>query len=499
MMQPEFLNSFSPFGYIDSGLNNLEINNLLVDLEFLSPRPCGESGIFSPSSFLSSDFIESQSWDKEFLFEFPNEEFQLEQYLCNEADELSIDTFSSQKNWIAEFNEASPCSVLSSCQATMTNAPHQEMDENNELSLFHLLKAYAEATEKEQTTLMEVIQRCISDKASPIGETMERVAFNLFKASEPQYSYIKQESRVNFSLADKAFYKLFPYGRFAHLAANSAILEALPADAETVNIVDFDISDGVQWAPLIETLSHQNKEVTLMSVKWAEDDLTGFENTRKRLISHARSVGAKLKVQEVEMEELVSELKRTNKRRSAQTQWCAFNCMVSLPHMVKNRSKAKVHEFLRLAKDVLNDSTNVGQRGIITCGDGEADMKLTNLSSYSFFFETQIAHYQTLMKSIECTLPDQFVEAKLAIESLFLAPHISSHGWRQKWEDMNEVGDFRAIVGLEGLRLSQNTLMEANQLVRGGANSYSLRMGRDVNEMVLEWRGTSLVKLSTWR
>ena len=69
--------------------------------------------------------------------------------------------------------------------------------------------------------------------------------------------YIKQECTKNFEVAFKAFYDIFPYGRFARFAANSAILESIPTDAEMIHIVDFDIDEGLQWAPLIETLGRQ--------------------------------------------------------------------------------------------------------------------------------------------------------------------------------------------------------------------------------------------------
>uniref|UniRef100_A0A7N1A7X3 Nodulation signaling pathway 2-like protein n=1 Tax=Kalanchoe fedtschenkoi TaxID=63787 RepID=A0A7N1A7X3_KALFE len=458
--------------------------NFLESLEFPWSTEESQNWVMEdfPPSLWSTEG--SQSWDME-------EEEELQQYAWNQVDGvLSMDSsFSTQNSCTVEFG------ACDSGQVTMTNAPSELAC--NELSLAHLLKAHAEATEAEHTRLMEVIQTCVLDQAGPVGETTERLSFYLFKP-QPQYSYLKQESQPNFDVAYKAFYQLFPYGRVPHIAANSAILEALPAHAGTFNIVDFDMGDGVQWAPLIDTLARQNKELSLMAIKWAEDD--DFEDTRRRLESHARSVAAKLRVQEVAMEDLVSEVKRISKR-CAQAPWFAFNCMVSLPHMIKGRSEEKVRQFLTVAKDLLGDSTNCG---MITFGEGEADAnKQTNLSNYSSFFERQLARHQALLESVEWTFSEQQLEAKVAIECLFLAPSITSHGWLQKWEHMNEEGNVRAAaatLGLEGLRLGQTTLTEANKLVRRGEDSsYKLRLGEDENEMVLEWRGTPLVRLSTWR
>ena len=38
-----------------------------------------------------------------------------------------------------------------------------------------------------------------------------------------------------------------PHGRFTQFVVNSAILEAIPEDSEAVQILDFDLGEGVQW------------------------------------------------------------------------------------------------------------------------------------------------------------------------------------------------------------------------------------------------------------
>ncbi|KAJ6968982.1 protein NODULATION SIGNALING PATHWAY 2-like [Populus alba x Populus x berolinensis] len=180
--------------------------------------------------------------------------------------------------------------------------PGEELQLENQVSLFHLLKAYGEAMDGGQSELADVIMRCVSERVSPAGEALECLAFNLCHDLEKQGDdYIKRESCRNFELAFMAFYQLFPYGRFAHFAANSAILEALPADAETIHIVDFDLGEGIQWPPLIEDLAHLQKAVRLTAIKWKKDDCNwapmvwSFDAAKRRLLDLARCFGLNLK------------------------------------------------------------------------------------------------------------------------------------------------------------------------------------------------------------
>ncbi|XP_028061380.1 SCARECROW-LIKE protein 7-like [Camellia sinensis] len=155
----------------------------------------------------------------------------------------------------------------------------------------------------------------ITEKVSPIGETLERLAFNLFQSEENQGEYLREKSSKNFEAAFKAFYQIFPYGRFAHFTANLAILEAIPDDAETVHIVDFNMREGIQWPPMIEAVARLQKALKLTSIKTRDDSGDApvhwsFEKTKRQLCDRARSSGLNLKVEEVGIDDLTSEIKK---------------------------------------------------------------------------------------------------------------------------------------------------------------------------------------------
>ncbi|KAK3019427.1 hypothetical protein RJ639_004145 [Escallonia herrerae] len=210
--------------------------------------------------------------------------------------------------------------------------PGDDMEFDSQLSLCHLLKAYAEATEMGQRDLANVIVGCISEKVGPLGRTLERIAFNLFQHTGNKGAYLKQESSKNLEPAFHVFYQSFPYGRFAHFTANTAILEAIPDDVTTVHIVDFDKGEGVQWPPMIEAIGRRKKALRLTFIISEESD-HGFaplqwtlEGTQRRLYDHATFAGLNLKVEEMRLGDLVRQIEESTKSEG-EREWLAFNCM----------------------------------------------------------------------------------------------------------------------------------------------------------------------------
>lgn len=398
--------------------------------------------------------------------------------------------------------------------------PTEEMEIHNELGASHLAKAYAEAMESEEKELAEVIARRINEKVSPIGDVRERLLYYSFQPldKKAENNYLEQEASKLFDEGFEAIYRMIPNGMFAHFRANMAILEAFPYDAEVLHVVDFDMGDGIQWPSMIMSIAHQqsllqqhgviSQQMTLKltSIRWEEEgdehesSQWRFGETKNRLHDCAYSLGLKLKVKEIQLQDLVSEVKKMKKNNGDKREWVTFNCMHALPHMERRRSKRHVIEFLNMAKDYLaycgKTSNN---RGIITFGNGENWEKIRNLSCFGSFFESFMDHYQALLESIEWNFPG-LAQARIAMECLFVAPYVDSLALLEEWKKIKE-GDFQSGFGsLEGVGFSNESLMEAKVMVSEGESLYSVRIeGECENEMVLEWRGSPLVRVCAWR
>ncbi|EEF35680.1 protein NODULATION SIGNALING PATHWAY 2 [Ricinus communis] len=454
-------------------------------------------------------------FDEPFPFDFQDLEFIWGQDIQeNDEGKITTDDY--------EYCSFSP-SIISgdlSTDINWSNLVHQSlimpkecMGISNLFSLTNLAMAYAEATENKQAALAEVIMRRIGEKVSPISGIKERLLYYAFQPLDKQSDYLKQESFKNFDKAFEVFYQIFPYGMVAHFTANSAILEAKPRDAEILHVVDFDIGEGIQWPSMIMALSQQQNErmqqhgynqrhlqqitLKITAIKWREEHpWRKLEETKRRLQNYADSLGLMLHVEEIEVQNLAREIKRGGRK-----EWLAFNCMWAIPHMGRIRSRRHVIEFLTMAKDSVADWSDDRSRGIVTFGEGIGHETLSNCDGFGSFFERYMEHYEGLLESIEWGFPIHLAEARLSMECLFLAPYVSRVSMMQTWKEINEGSDFKTGIGFEGLRVSNNSLMEAKEMVREGDTPYGVRIeGGNSNVLVLDWRGNMpLVTVSAWR
>ncbi|KAL7585822.1 hypothetical protein Lser_V15G42806 [Lactuca serriola] len=393
-------------------------------------------------------------------------------------------------------NQSDQSSATSSvCVASENQSPMEQTDDSMESEsqegIHNLLMAYADAMGKGQGELATVIVKCISEKTNTIGSPLERLALNLFQPEENQgEAYLKQESVRNFNPAFRAFYDIFPYGRFAHFTSSSVILQAVPTYVDSVHIIDFDIGEGTQWPPVIEAMARAKRSLTITSIK-LEEHVSGFEETKRQLLNYARTFCLNLMVEEMELSQMVKGIGG----RNSGNKFLAFNCMVGLPHMGRTRRTTQVLEFIKIAKGIL-----VKNKGIITFGDGEESERMGNSPDYASFFNKHLAHYKALYESMEWGFPSYLNEARIAMETLFLAPYVSSFSWFQKWKEQRENMVFQEGFGLKGERMSMESRNEAREMVREGETPYKIRVeGDDHNEMVLEWREIPLVRVSAWR
>ncbi|KAL8206067.1 hypothetical protein R6Q57_009618 [Mikania cordata] len=363
--------------------------------------------------------------------------------------------------------------------------PLEDIEVEGQTRFYSLLKAYGEAMDMGHQKLANVIVCCINAKASPFGGAMERVACNLFQ-SGTQVDYIKHESMKNFKSAFRAFYEILPYGRFSHFAANSVILEAVMSYSGKLHIIDFDIGEGVQWPALLETIGKQKREIKLTSIRTSAPSYD-FDETKNRIYEYANRCGLKLEVQEIKMDDLVSEIEESRVH-----EFLAFNCMVGLPHMGRTRTRSDVMQFVRTAKNLL-----LTNKGIITFGDGEDSKRRKDCRGFGSFFDDYIMHYHAVCESMERSFPKDLTEARLAMESLFVWPYVSS--WCQKWENDRGNYEIKENIGLMGWRMSKESVMEAKEMVNDRLSSYNIKVeAQNNNEMVLEWKGTPLVRVSAW-
>lgn len=118
---------------------------------------------------------------------------------------------------------------------------------------------------------------------------------------------------------------------------------------------------------------------------------------------------------------------------------------------------------------------------------------------FGSFFEGQLGHVTALLQSMECQMPMQLKEARIAMECLFVAPYVSSLSSSEKWEERDCRGGLPSKIGLNARRVSTDIVSEAKELVRDGDGLYWVGTeGEKENQVVLCFVGTPLVRVSSW-
>lgn len=382
------------------------------------------------------------------------------------------------------------------CEKKSLVFPKEDTKTDDELSIRHLLKAIGEAKENQYNDLAYVISKKLEEKACPKGSILHRLAYYLTQttSSSLDQHYLAQEANKHYGEALSIFYQLFPCGKLAHFVANSSIIEAIPSDAKTINIVDFDMGDGLQWPPLIESISKRYPKVVvrLISLKWDDN----HKNTKKWLYEHANtySCGLAFKVEEMGIEELALEMKKIGNLQGREN-WVAFNCMKGLPHMKNRRNFRNITKFLNLARECIREKSNI--RGILTLGSGNfVENNEIGYQAFSSIFEAELRRITNLLESMEIQMPSQFSEARVAMECLFVAPYLSLLA---KMDERELRDGLVPKMGLEARRISKGIIEEAKELTREESAIYCIRTeGENENELILSYKDTPLVRVSSW-
>uniref|UniRef100_A0A2K1XEP7 Uncharacterized protein n=1 Tax=Populus trichocarpa TaxID=3694 RepID=A0A2K1XEP7_POPTR len=317
--------------------------------------------------------------------------------------------------------------------------PTGDMEIDNQLSVHHLVKAYKEAMENKEAELAEVITRRISKKVGPTGEIEEHLLYYSFQPLDKETDYFTQESAKNFDGALEAFYKIFPDGMISHFTANSVILEAKPRDAEALHIIDFDMGEGMQWSSIIMALGRKQKELQAQQYYGH--------------IPHYMT----LKLTAIKWKDEGSGHDVPSWRKFEETKRRLHDCTNPFG-LILEVEEVELQDLARKMK---------GKRK-----GGERREWL----AFNFMW----ALSQLARKRSRRHVLDFVRTAKEILASISVYSNTSNRGF---W--------------LEGLRLSNESLLEAKEMVREGEAPYAVRIeGENYNEMVLEFRGTQLIKFS---
>uniref|UniRef100_A0A1J3E1D6 Scarecrow-like protein 18 n=1 Tax=Noccaea caerulescens TaxID=107243 RepID=A0A1J3E1D6_NOCCA len=343
-----------------------------------------------------------------------------------------------------------------------------------------------------------------AENAATWTTTNEMTSSTVFTSSVCKEQFLFRTKNNNISDFESCYYlwlnQLTPFIRFGHLTANQAILDATESNGNgALHILDLDISQGLQWPPLMQALaersSNPNSPHPSLRITGCGRDVTGLNRTGDRLTRFADSLGLQfqfhtLVIVEEDLPGLMLQI-RLLALSAVQGETIAVNCVHFL-HRFFNDGGEMIGHFLSAIKS-LNPR-------IVTVVEREA-----NHGDHSFLnrFSEAVDHYMAIFDSLEATLPPNSRE-RLTLEQRWFGKEIldvvaaetaerkQRHRRFEIWEEMMKKFGF-VNVPIGSFALSQAKLLLRLHYPSEGYNLQFLN-----NSLFLGWQNRLLFSVSSW-
>ncbi|CAG7867810.1 unnamed protein product [Brassica rapa] len=434
---------------------------------------------------------------------------------------------SSSSSEDATENPPPPPPLCLASSSAATSAAHH---------LRRLLFTAADFISQSNVSAAQNILSILSSNSSPYGDSTERLVHlftkalsvriglsentatwtanemasssTVFTSSVCKEQFLFRTKNNNNSDLESCYYlwlnQLTPFIRFSHLTANQAILDATETNNGNgaLHILDLDISQGLQWPPLMQALaerSSSNPSSTpppSLRITGCGRDVTVLNRTGDRLTRFANSLGLQfqfhtLVIAEEDLAGLLLQI-RLLALSAVQGESIAVNCVHFL-HRFFNDDGDMIGHFLSAIKS-LNPR-------IVTMAEREA-----NHGDPSFLtrFSEALDHFMAIFDSLEATLPPNSRE-RLTLEQRWFGMEIldvvaaeaaerkQRHRRFEVWEEIMKRHGF-ANVPIGSFAFSQAKLLLRLHYPSEG---YNLQFLND--SLFLGWKNRLLFSVSSWK
>ncbi|KAG0480318.1 hypothetical protein HPP92_011176 [Vanilla planifolia] len=384
--------------------------------------------------------------------------------------------------------------------------------------LFHLLAAVAEALsiDKKNRDLARVILIRLRELASPTGTTdIERLAFHFTNALQSLLDSATSTPRGNnphllpsqdhyppsdVTTAFQLLQNMSPYFSFGHLTANQAILEEISGE-RVLHVIDYNISEGVQWASLIQAIS----SAATGSSPPPHLKITAVANVSRRSASVAHETGRRLAAFAASLGQPFSfricRLDHDRRFRPAAVkvnkgEAIFFNCILQ-PAQLDHCSAASVGSFLAGA-------AKMGARLVTLIEEVRGDVCAAGEHGGGFVgtFIDELERYVVFCESLVAGFPKQG-RVREMVERMILAPRIAgavrrAYGLHAGSDSVTEgITERMPAAGFDWVPLSFFNLSQARLLV--GLFHDGFHIEEDApNKVVLWWKSRRLLSASVW-
>ncbi|KQK19361.1 DELLA protein GAI [Brachypodium distachyon] len=297
----------------------------------------------------------------------------------------------------------------------------------------------------------------------------------------------------------RQFYDMVPHLKFAHFAANQAILEAFQGH-DQVHIIDLAIMRGLQWLPLIQAFSLQSGGPPSIRITGVGPTPTGphddIQEVGLLLTEHARVLNVPFSFHSVTCDSL--EGLKPWMFHLIHSEAVAINSIFQLHRLLGDPDAASTS--LPPPIDTVLGWITAMRPKVFTIVEQEADHNKPELVER---FTNALFYYGVAFDSMEAIVPrSQAGTAGLAAEAHLQreifdivcnegSGRVERHETLQCWR-----GRLRR-AGLAQVPLGPNNLRHASMLLRifSGAGYHVMERG---DGLMLAWHGNPLFSVSVW-
>uniref|UniRef100_A0ACD6AQ68 Uncharacterized protein n=1 Tax=Avena sativa TaxID=4498 RepID=A0ACD6AQ68_AVESA len=381
-----------------------------------------------------------------------------------------------------------------------------EQEQDSGLQLVHLLLACADFVSKgDQPSALRHLH-LLRHIASPLGDSMQRVASYFADALAARLSLSSSSSSSGATTISsrsagapypfppspdtlkiyQILYQACPYIKFAHFTANQAIFEAFHGE-DRVHVVDLDILQGYQWPAFLQALAARPGGPPTLRLTGVGHPAAAVRETGRHLASLAASLRVPFEFHAAVADKLERLRPAALQRRVGEA--LAVNAVNRL-HRVP---RVHLSSLLSMIRDQAPK--------IMTLVEQEAGH---NGPYFLGRFLEALHYYSAIFDSLDATFPANSAP-RMKVEQCLLAPEIRNvvacegaervarHERLDRWRHIMEGPGFEAVP-LSPAAVGQSQVLLG---LYGAGDGY--RLNEDKGCLLLGWQDRAIIGASAWR
>lgn len=373
------------------------------------------------------------------------------------------------------------------------------------VQLMQLLLECAKAVENDHKKAEIVIPQ-LKAQATRYGDPIQRLASYFTEALCKRLARAQGRGEVDcaggecsaqeLTLAYKAMNEACPYFTFAQLTANQAILEAIEG-AERIHIVDFGISQGVQWAAMLQAIAAQEgrkppTRITITGVaspELGEKRAESLTATGCRLSDFARHLNLNFEFRHAPVA-LDDPSLSAHMFRIEDGEVVVVNFMLELCNLLDGAADAAVFHTLRVAAELCPRVATVA----------EMDAQL-NVGPFQKRFVSALHFFSAMFDSLEAGMNRDSMH-RLCMERWLLGERIHTmvggqdEGPRRRLQTHADWRTALQAANFQPRALSHYAVSQARILLWRFCESFTL--SEQEGSLSLGWQNKPLLNVSAW-